>query len=59
MRQCLAGGFLDELQLSVVGVLLGGGTRLFPEGEPAGPSLEQVEAVEAPGVVHLRYRVGD
>jgi dihydrofolate reductase len=56
IRQCLAAGLLDELQVSVAPILLGGGTRLFPDGlEQA--SLEQLEVVEAPGVAHLRYRV--
>jgi dihydrofolate reductase len=55
-RQYLAAGLLDEVNLSVVPVLLGGGTRLF-EDLPAGIGLEQVGAVEAPGVTHLKYRV--
>ena len=55
-RQYLAAGLLDEVNLSVVPVLLGGGTRLF-EDLPAGVGFEQVEAVEAPGVTHLKYRV--
>jgi len=53
-QQYLAAGLIDELLLNVVPVLLGGGTRLF-DG-PVGASLEQVEAIEAPGVAHLRYR---
>jgi dihydrofolate reductase len=55
-RQYLAAGLLDELQLNVVPILLGAGTRLFDES-CAGAQLEQVEVVEAPGVTHLRYRV--
>jgi hypothetical protein len=36
-------------------LLLGGGARLFDNlGDPT-PKLEQVEAVEAPGVTHIRY----
>jgi dihydrofolate reductase len=54
-RQYLAAGLLDELQLSVVPVLLGGGTRLFED--LSGVGLEQIGAVEAPGVTHLKYRV--
>ena len=57
-QQYLAAGLLDELQLHVVPVLLGGGTRLFGERiGSAAPRLEQLEAVEAPSVTHLRYRV--
>jgi len=54
-RQYLAAGLLDELQLNVVPILLGDGTRLFEN--IAGVDLEQAEVIEAPGVTHLRYRV--
>ena len=56
INQYLAAGLVDELELHVVPLLLGGGARLF---ENVGPSLglEQVRAVEAPGVTHLKYRV--
>ncbi|HEX3910221.1 MAG TPA: dihydrofolate reductase family protein [Solirubrobacteraceae bacterium] len=55
-RQYLSGGLIDELRLDVVPVLLGGGTRLFDGGAGAGAALEQISAVQAPGVVHLSYR---
>jgi len=55
--QYLAAGLVDELELNVVPLVLGGGARLF---EGLGPELrlEQVRAVEAPGVTHVKYRVG-
>ena len=53
----LAAGLLDELQLSVASVLLGDGARLFDDLGDAKVQLEQVRVVEAPGVVHLKYRV--
>jgi dihydrofolate reductase len=56
-RQYLAAGLLDELELHVVPVLLGGGVRLFDDLGDADVRLEQVRAVEAPGVAHLKYRV--
>jgi dihydrofolate reductase len=56
INQYLAAGLLDELELHVVPVLLGGGARLF-DGVGAGIELEQLRAVEAPGVTHVRYRV--
>jgi dihydrofolate reductase len=56
IRQYLAAGLVDELDLHIVPVLLGGGARLF---DGLGPELrlEQVRAIEAPGVTHLKYRV--
>jgi dihydrofolate reductase len=56
INQYLAAGLVDELHLHVVPVLLGGGSRLF-DGVGPGVRLEQVRAVEAPGVSHLKYRV--
>ncbi len=52
-QQYLAAGLLDELVVSVVPRLLGGGARLFENLGDA--RLEQVESVEAPGVTHIRY----
>ncbi len=54
-QQYLAAGLLDEVQLNVVPLLLGDGRRLFEN--VAGVDLEQAEAIEAPGVTHLKYRV--
>jgi dihydrofolate reductase len=56
-NQYLAAGLLNELELHVVPVLLGDGARLFDNIGPAGVHLEQVRAVEAPGVAHLKYTV--
>ena len=38
-------------------MLLGDGARLFDNLGDAEVRLEQVRAVEAPGVTHLKYRV--
>lgn len=56
-RQYLAAGLVDEVGVSVAPVLLGSGERLFEGLGGAGLALEQVAAVEAPGVTHLKYRV--
>ncbi len=55
-QQYLAAGLIDELQLNVVPVLLGAGTRLF-EDSPTDAKLEIAQTIEAPGVTHLKYRV--
>jgi dihydrofolate reductase len=55
VQQYLSGGFVDELTVSVAPVLLGSGTRLL-EGL-GGVEFEQIDAIGAPGVTHLRYRV--
>jgi dihydrofolate reductase len=52
-QQYLAAGLLDELVVSIVPTLLGGGARLFENLGDA--RLEQVESVDAPGVTHIRY----
>jgi dihydrofolate reductase len=58
-QQYLAAGSIDEMQLNVVPILLGDGTRLF-EGIPdAGVKLEPVRVVETPDVTHLKYRVAN
>ncbi len=57
IQQYLAAGLLDELELHVVPVLLGDGARIFGNLGDAEIRLEQVRAVEAPGVTHLKYRV--
>ena len=55
INEYLAAGHVDELEISVVPLILGSGERLL---EGVGDlKLEQVRAVEAPGVTHLKYRV--
>ena len=56
VQQYLAAGLLDVLELHVVAVVLGDGARLFDNLRDADVRLEQVRAVEAPGVTHLKYR---
>jgi dihydrofolate reductase len=56
INQYLAAGLVDELELHVVPILLGGGERLFA-GVGPDLKLEELRAVEAPGVAHLKYRV--
>jgi dihydrofolate reductase len=57
VQQYLAAGLLDELELHVVPLLLGDGARIFGDLADAPVQLEQIRAVEAPGVTHLKYRI--
>lgn len=56
-QQCLRAGLIDELQIHVAPLLLGGGVRLFDDLGGEGIELEVTRVIESPGVTHLRYRV--
>jgi dihydrofolate reductase len=57
IQQYLAAGLIDEIELHVSPVILGAGERLLNN---IGPhiKLHQIRAIEAPGVTHLKYRIG-
>ena len=58
VQQYLKAGLLDELQIHVAPLFLGGGVRLFEDHVGAQPpEVEAVRVVESPAVTHLRYRV--
>jgi dihydrofolate reductase len=58
-QQYLRAGLVDELELHVVPLLLGAGTRLFEnlDGGPVG--YECVELVSSPAVAHFSYARSD
>jgi dihydrofolate reductase len=56
-RQCLVAGLVDEVQIHLAPVVLGGGLRLIDDLDRHEISLVQTRVLEAPGVTHLRYRV--
>jgi dihydrofolate reductase len=61
LRQVLAAGLLDQLELHIAPVLLGDGQRLFDPsvglGVGEGIELVSTRVVEAPEVTHIRYSV--
>jgi len=56
INQFLAAGLVDEVELHVAPILLGGGARLF-DGVGRDVTLEELRAIAAPRVAHLKYRV--
>src|SRR5215208_5309048 len=56
-QQYLRAGVVDEFQVHVAPVFLGGGVALFEGLGNDDPQLEVVRAVESPLVTHLKYRV--
>ena len=56
IQQLLRAGLLDEIQIHLVPVLLGGGTRLFEHTGTEPIELEHTRVIESAGVTHLRFR---
>ena len=56
-QQLLAAGDVDEIQVSIAPLLLGGGVRLFDNLGEKPIALEQVRVIESEGVTHIRYKV--
>jgi dihydrofolate reductase len=55
-QRALEAGVLDELQISQVPVLFGGGRRLF-DVLPSRIELEIFRVIDTPQATHIRYRV--
>jgi dihydrofolate reductase len=56
IRQLLRAGQVDELQLHIVPVLLGGGASLLGGLSPDDVRFEQVRVLEGDGVTHVKLR---
>ena len=57
VQQLLRAGRLDEIQINLVPVLLGDGTRLFDGLGTGHVELDRARVVESPRMTHLTYRV--
>ena len=55
MKQYLKAGLLDEMQIHLIPILLGGGIRLFEDLDPKGIELRRTSSIETPGATHLRF----
>ena len=58
VNQYLAARLVDEIDISIAPLILGAGARLFEGLERGALKLEQIRAVDAPGVTHIKYEVG-
>ena len=56
-QQYIAPGHVDEIDLHIAPVLLGGGRRLFENLGTTPPKLELMRTIDSPAITHLRYRV--
>jgi dihydrofolate reductase len=56
-QQYLGAGLLDEMQIHLAPILLGGGVRLLDNLDPGNVGFELTRVIESPAVTHLRYRV--
>ncbi|MHB8626084.1 MAG: dihydrofolate reductase family protein [Aggregatilineales bacterium] len=56
-QQCIKLGLLDEIHIDLVPVLLGDGIPLFAHLGIPPIELESTSVIEAPGVIHLDFRV--
>ena len=54
-RQYLAADLVDEMEISLVPILLGAGERLFERLGPGNPELTHTRTVAAQGVTHLKF----
>ena len=57
IQQFLRAGLVDELQIHIAPLLLGGGVRLFDDLGTDEVKLQSTRVVESPVVAHLKFRV--
>ena len=57
VNQYLAAGLVDEIDVSIAPLILGAGERLFVGVDHGALKLNQIRAVDAPGVTHIKYQL--
>jgi dihydrofolate reductase len=57
LQQTIAAGLLDEIVVTQVPILLGGGVRLFDHLEAGAAKVELASVVEGAEALHLTYRL--
>jgi dihydrofolate reductase len=57
VRQYLSAGLIDQLQLHIAPVMLGGGVRLLDGLDASTITFEPDRVIGSPGVTHIRYRI--
>jgi dihydrofolate reductase len=56
VQQYLKAGLIDEMEIHVVPLLLGSGSRLFENTDGRQAQYEVVRVVSSPAVTHVKYR---
>lgn len=59
IQQFVEAGLLDEIEIHLIPVFLGGGVRLFDFDPSVAEKIEfePIHALDSPGVTHLRFRL--
>lgn len=57
VQQYIKAGLVDEMQIHIAPLLLGGGIRLLDHLGTEQIELEKTRVIDSPGVTHLRFRV--
>jgi len=56
-RQYIEAGLVDEIEVHLVPVLLGDGTRMFEHLGGGHVQLETTSVIETPAAIHVGFRV--
>ncbi len=56
-QQCIQAGLVDEIQIGIIPILLGGGLRFFEHLGTEPIELEKIKVLESPGRTDIRFRV--